>query len=138
VRHSARKLAGVDEFRWKVFVAADEPPEIRRQRLLEHLKIRAEKRSKLIAVSTDGVMFIDVIATFCLRRGFINRSVDLGKRIKTLLMLTMASHNNTSNETDYLQNTLIIVMDLFVSIMEYLKSLLMLRDIMFVKEHWFS
>jgi hypothetical protein len=67
----ARKLFHVEELH-KVFITADEPLEIRRQNTLVHMKYRAQREKKHVSTSNDGVLSIDGVETFCIKRGFIN------------------------------------------------------------------
>ena len=69
----ARKLSGVDEFSRKVFISADEPPEVRRRNTFDRLKGKAERQGHVVSVSSDGILSIDGVATFCMQQGFINR-----------------------------------------------------------------
>lgn len=55
-----------------IFVASDEPPEVRRKEMYGKLKYRAVKDNKLV-VEEDGVLLIDNVAVFSLSRGYINR-----------------------------------------------------------------
>lgn len=55
----------------RVFISADEPLEVRRRNTLQRLQRRAEREGKAVLVSDDGVLSIDGVNTFCLRRGFI-------------------------------------------------------------------
>jgi len=73
VLSGGRKLADVVEFRRRVFVSADDPPDGRRQVTMERLKTRADNQGKCVSVSNDGILSIDGVDTFCLTRGFINR-----------------------------------------------------------------
>ena len=73
VLSGARKLSGVDEFRRRVFISADEPPEVRRRNTFDRLKAKAERQGQVVSVSSDGILSIDGVATFCMQQGFINR-----------------------------------------------------------------
>ena len=54
----------------RVFIAPDEPVEVRRQKTLERLKYRAEREHKIVQVS-NGVLSIDGTAVFSIETGFI-------------------------------------------------------------------
>lgn len=71
----ARKLTDVVEFRRRVYISADEPPEIRRRNTLDRLTTRAERQGQTFSVSDDGILSIEGVPLFCLRRGFINRQL---------------------------------------------------------------
>ena len=68
----ARKLTDKADPR-VVFIFTDEPLYVRRRNALQRLQRRVEKEGKVSHVSDDGVglLSIDVVNTFCLRRGFI-------------------------------------------------------------------
>lgn len=66
----ARKLRDTTDLS-RVFVTADEPPDVRRRNTLQRLKHRAERAGKNVQVSQEGVLTIDGVDTFCLQRGFI-------------------------------------------------------------------
>ena len=55
-----------------VFVAADEPPEVRRREMYRKLKYRAVIDNKMVD-EKDGVLIIDNIAVYSLSQGYINR-----------------------------------------------------------------
>jgi hypothetical protein len=55
-----------------IFVASDEPPEVRRKELYEKLKRRAVNDNKIVD-EKDGVLFVDNVAVYSLSRGYINR-----------------------------------------------------------------
>jgi hypothetical protein len=55
-----------------VFITADEPLETRRQNTLVRMKYRAQREKKQVAISMDGVLSIDGVETFCIKRGFIS------------------------------------------------------------------
>ena len=71
----ARKLTDVVEFRRRVYISADEPPEIRRRNTLDRLTTRAERQGQTFSVSDDGILSIEGVPLFCLRRGFIKRQL---------------------------------------------------------------
>ena len=52
----------------KIFVAADEPLEVRRQRALIHIKNRAERDGKEVVVF-DGILSVNGIQVFSLSDG---------------------------------------------------------------------
>lgn len=54
-----------------MFIASDEPIEVRRKNLLDKLKYRAERAGKRVAVN-DGVLIIDDVAEFSLVEGFLH------------------------------------------------------------------
>jgi hypothetical protein len=58
-----------------VFVAADEPPEVRRREMYRKLKYRAVKDNKMVD-EKDGVLLIDNIAVYSLSQGYINRVIN--------------------------------------------------------------
>lgn len=58
-----------------IFIAPDEPVEVRRQQTLNRLKSRAEREGKRVVV-TDGILYIDGIAKFSVAAGSINNSND--------------------------------------------------------------
>ena len=66
----ARKLRDTQELR-RVFITADEPPDVRRRNTWKRLKDKAERDGKNVQVSQDGVLSIDGVDIFCLQRGFI-------------------------------------------------------------------
>ena len=72
VLNGGRKLAEVVEFRRRVFVTADEPPDVRRRSTMTRLKTRAESQGKCVSVCITRAFFpIDGVDTFCLTRGFM-------------------------------------------------------------------
>ena len=56
-----------------VFIAPDEPLEVRRTKTLDRLKYRATVAGKHVAVD-DGVLAIDTVEVFSLSNGFIYRN----------------------------------------------------------------
>ena len=65
-------LRDTDEFKC-IFIKADEPPEVRKQKTLDRLKRRAETNGQTVTISEDGVLIVDNISIFCPIRGFVNR-----------------------------------------------------------------
>ena len=63
------KLRVISEFS-RVYITADEPPEVRRKKTFERLKAKAEREHKAVSVS-NGVLSIEL---FSLGSGFINSS----------------------------------------------------------------
>ena len=57
----------------EVFIAPDEPLEVRRAKTLDRLKSRDVKAGKSATV-TDGVLVIDGVEVFSLSNGFIHRN----------------------------------------------------------------
>ena len=55
-----------------IFVASDEPPEVRRKQIYGKVKYRAVNDNKIVDVK-DGVLIIDNVAVYSLSRGNINR-----------------------------------------------------------------
>lgn len=68
VLSGARKLASVEFFRG-VFVRADETAEVRRMRIVERLKGRAERGGHVATMSDDGILSIDGQQVFSLAQG---------------------------------------------------------------------
>lgn len=66
----ASKLKEYDE---RVFIAADEPMDVRRKKMLERMKARAERDHKTVSVA-DGILSIDGVAVFSLRDGKLNNN----------------------------------------------------------------
>jgi len=60
----------------EVFIAPDEPLEVRRTKTLDRLKSRATAAGKHVAVN-DGVLVIDGVEVFSLLNGFIHRNNDI-------------------------------------------------------------
>lgn len=54
-----------------IFIARDEPLDVRRQQILDRLKHRAQKAGKSVIVC-NGILSIDSVATFSINEGFIN------------------------------------------------------------------
>jgi hypothetical protein len=54
-----------------IFIAADEPIEVRRKNTFDRLKYRAEREGKPVSV-VDGILSVDGIAVFSLSSGHIN------------------------------------------------------------------
>ena len=65
-------LRDTDEFKC-IFIKADEPPEVRKQKTLDRLKRTAETNGQTVTISEDGVLIVDNISIFCPIRGFVNR-----------------------------------------------------------------
>ena len=57
----------------EVFIAPDEPLEVRRAKTLDRLKSSGVKAGKSATV-TDGVLVIDAVEVFSLSNGFIHRN----------------------------------------------------------------
>ena len=53
-----------------IFIASDEPLEVRRKQTLDRIKYRAERDNKLTSV-TDGVLAVDGVAVFSLAEGLL-------------------------------------------------------------------
>lgn len=60
------------EHRRRVYIPPDESFETRRKNILEHLKSRATRQSKVTEVSKTGVLTIDGVNDFPLKDGFLN------------------------------------------------------------------
>lgn len=71
----ARKLRDTQELR-RVFITADEPPDVRRLNTWNRLKGKAERDGKNVIVSEDGVLSIDGVDIFCKRRGFVTATLN--------------------------------------------------------------
>jgi hypothetical protein len=56
-----------------IFIAPDEPVDVRRKQNFDRLKYRADRANKVVDV-TDGVLSVDGTAVFSLKDGFINVS----------------------------------------------------------------
>ena len=54
----------------RVFISPDEPPEIRRKRVFEHIKARAERDGKVVTVDGD-VLYVDGTGRYSLKDGAI-------------------------------------------------------------------
>ena len=52
-----------------IFIAGDEPVEVRRQQTLDRLKYRAVRANKIVDIS-DGVLSIDGVVVFSLKDGY--------------------------------------------------------------------
>ena len=55
----------------KIFINADEPPEVRRKRTFERLKDRANKNGKDVKI-LDGVLYINDVASYSLEKGVLS------------------------------------------------------------------
>jgi len=73
VLSGAHKLNQVAEFNRQVFIRADEPVELRRQKTLDRLKRKAEHDGKVTSVTGDGVLYVDGTAVFSLRSGSVRQ-----------------------------------------------------------------
>jgi hypothetical protein len=54
-----------------IFIASDEPLEVRRKQTLDRTKYRAERDNKITSVR-DGVLVVDDVAVFSLAEGLLN------------------------------------------------------------------
>lgn len=70
ILYSCRKLASYPD---RVFVSADEPIEVRRKQTFDRLQYRAGRNGKAVKIE-DGVLFIDDVATFSLKDGFLTNT----------------------------------------------------------------
>lgn len=61
----------------RVYVAADEPPELRRKNTFERMKNKAERLNKTVSVVDENVLYIDNVAVFSLSEGLINSNNDV-------------------------------------------------------------
>lgn len=68
------KCSILKEFGEPLFIAADEPLEIRRKNMLARIKSRAERDGKVVSV-IDGVLSVDNVAVFSLKDGKLNNHV---------------------------------------------------------------
>jgi len=57
-----------------LFIAADEPLEIRRKNMFARIKSRAEREGKVVSV-TAGVLSVNNVAVFSLKDGKLNNHV---------------------------------------------------------------
>jgi len=67
----SHKLNNDDLFRGKVFIRPDEAPQVRRGRILDRLKRRAESNGHLVSVTADGVLCVNGSDVFSIQSGFI-------------------------------------------------------------------
>lgn len=68
ILRSSWKLKSYPE---RVFVGPDEPLEVRRKQTFERLKYRAGRDGKSVNV-VDDILYIDSIATFSVKDGFLH------------------------------------------------------------------
>lgn len=69
VLSGARNLSNQDRFR-RIFVAADEPLDVRRRNTLDRMKVKAQQKGKAVDIN-NGTLSIDGVAVYSLVRGFI-------------------------------------------------------------------
>ena len=72
VVNGSRRLADVPEFRGMVYIHADEPPEVRRLKMLNRLKMRAVAAGQKVLVK-DDMLFVDDNAVFSSISGFVRK-----------------------------------------------------------------
>lgn len=65
------KCNRLKDYNERIFIAADEPVEERRKKIMTRLKSRAEQNGKNVSV-VDGVLFIDNVSVFSLKDGKLN------------------------------------------------------------------
>ena len=72
----SRKLAtSEDDTLKRVYVVADEPVEVRRQKALTRMKNRALRENKTVSVSDDGSrLYVDGVAVYCVTSGRLRLS----------------------------------------------------------------
>ena len=68
----SRNLKDDAEFRRRVYITADEAPEVRRRATYDRLKAKAIRDGKDV-LEFQGVLKIDGIEVFCENRGFLRR-----------------------------------------------------------------
>ena len=61
----------------RVFINADEPLEVRRQRILKRLQKQAMDRGQEVTVSSDGILTISGNVVFSLQHGFARHVSDV-------------------------------------------------------------
>ena len=69
VLNSCQKLRNYPQ---RIFIASDEPADVRRKATMERLRYRANRDGKSVSV-TDGVLYIDTVATYSLSSGYIRQ-----------------------------------------------------------------
>lgn len=68
ILQGTRKLK---DYPGRVFISPDEPVDVRRKKLFDRLKYRANRDGKSVNV-VDGILIIDDVPTFSLSEGFLN------------------------------------------------------------------
>ena len=58
----------------KVYIAADEPVEVRRKRVFDRIKAKAERSGKVVVVDNEGVLVIDNVKVYSLRDGPVHHN----------------------------------------------------------------
>ena len=69
VLSNCRKLGSTSDYMRKVYIAADEPVEVRRKRVFDRIKAKAERSGKVVVVDNEGVLVIDNVKVYSLRDG---------------------------------------------------------------------
>ena len=74
VLSNCRKLGSTSDYMRKVYIAADEPVEVRRKRVFDRIKAKAERSGKVVVVDNEGVLVIDNVKVYSLRDGPVHHN----------------------------------------------------------------